>query len=296
MGVVTRHLEALIRRPPEVKPAAVAAPAAAAKPRAKTTAETIIEMEAESKKGGGFTFDVGDPLGAPTTPGELIRQAKEVLGDNSLDDVVKGVLGDDWKSFRRVGVAVDSDGLHIRGADNSITTSVTYNPKTKVVTHNLTTIPRAQQGAGKMRPILRSRLDTYAKIGVEKVKLIAGLDTGPYAWLRYGFVPDYPQELANTVVTDLTRSARNAMGKEDDWDVIEELADLDGLAKELEGNKFVNQLLIEHAKNNMPKTARLLKVKPGDSVLKGHYLNTTWEGSLDLSDQDQMAIFREYTR
>ncbi len=307
MGVITRALEQAISGAKQAaKPAA--APVNKAEElakqivkrpevtRPKSTAETIIEMEQLTKEGKGPTIDWGSPYeGTELTPGQALPKLKDTFGSIGLDDVMTGVFGDDWRKFRRVGIEPDNHGVAIKGTDGDITTKVYINPKRKTVTHELTTIPRNQQGVGRMRPILKSRLDLYEKMGMERVELIAGLDTGPYAWLRYGFVPKYPNELAETAISSVTRQARKAMGKEDDWDVVEELADLDAMAKELKGNKFINQLLIEHAKN-MPKTGKLLGVPPGTSVLKSPYLETTWEGYLDLKDPEQMSIVKEYIR
>jgi hypothetical protein len=59
--------------------------------------------------------------------------------------------------------------------------------------------PDAPADLGKA--VLRAHMETYARLGVHKIVTYANIDVGSYAWAKYGFVAEDPEEV-NTLIED----------------------------------------------------------------------------------------------
>lgn len=110
--------------------------------------------------------------------------------------------------------------------------------------------------------IYRMNIDDYRKMGIEKVKMLANLDVGGYAWAKYGFSAS-KKDVESMI-------ARNFNEVNDP-----------------KARKIVNDYYKTHdTKENFPMN--LL------SQFKDELLGTQWSGQLNLKDRKQMKVFEDY--
>jgi hypothetical protein len=119
------------------------------------------------------------------------------LGGRTPERLVRELLGDvadgrEWSAIVEVGegrvtVAADaSDGT-------SLTRVLIRDGRKLVADHEYFRV--AEQGQGLAKRVLGSSFDLYEAIRVDRVKLLANIDIGGYAWARFGFTPENLSEL-----------------------------------------------------------------------------------------------------
>jgi GNAT superfamily N-acetyltransferase len=65
-----------------------------------------------------------------------------------------------------------------------------------VVDHTYFEVLDANQGKGIAKEVLRSNFAEYERLGVDRVELNADIDSGKYAWARFGYVPASDKDAA----------------------------------------------------------------------------------------------------
>jgi hypothetical protein len=63
-------------------------------------------------------------------------------------------------------------------------------PSQKYAYHGLLSLEPKYQGGELAPKMLREQIDAYNKMGLNYVKLNAGLTSGPYSWAKYGWIPE----------------------------------------------------------------------------------------------------------
>lgn len=73
---------------------------------------------------------------------------------------------------------------------------------------------RDMTGGDLGKKMLAGNVETYQKLGLEKVKVHANIDVGGYAWAKYGYVPTRQSwnQLSNKLMSKVDRSSRRAGG------------------------------------------------------------------------------------
>lgn len=135
------------------------------------------------------------------------------------------------------------------------------------------------QDAGLAKRIFVNSLKLYEHLGVERITLTAGLEVGGYAWARYGFKPDskkslrelYDKVRENLGRLDISTRSRDLVSRlmrSDDPKTVWALSDLDMMVTDYWGERM----------------------KLGKALLLG----TTWDGELDLKDEESRVRFQQY--
>jgi 4a-hydroxytetrahydrobiopterin dehydratase len=141
-----------------------------------------------------------------------------------------------------------------------------------VVHHDFFELPDAQQGKGIAKEVLRSNFAEYDRLGVDHVELLADIDSGKYAWARFGYVPA-SDKVASKLYNELAARVKTSGAP----------ADL-----ELE--------LAAEAKKPHPNPELLWKVadsKDGFKLLAGKKSND-WQAVLDLKNERQTDRLAKY--
>ncbi|OOQ58174.1 GNAT family N-acetyltransferase [Mucilaginibacter pedocola] len=138
-----------------------------------------------------------------------------------------------------------------------------------IVKHDVLTLPTIYQKQNIGKAVLAAFLQQYEAAGVKKIKLLAALSTGGYAWARAGF------KAIDKAEVDIILAKARQMLSPLEYSIIQRLYD---------GHYNSN------AKNSafaIEEWARLKFMKP---VL----LNSKWHGELDLTDIKELSKFRDY--
>lgn len=69
------------------------------------------------------------------------------------------------------------------------------------------------KGKGIGKEVLRRSLEEYDRLGVDEIKLHANIDVGGYAWAKYGFGWDMPEELVTTTVLRIASRAEEGLDR-----------------------------------------------------------------------------------
>lgn len=151
------------------------------------------------------------------------------------------------------------------------------NPAEKYATHAYLDVSPAYRGNGIVPQMLKNQVDTYQKMGLEKVKVSAGLSAGGYTWLKYGFLPSQKD----------WDSLRSEVGysMDKDWNV--------------PTDKNIVRAIYQILKDPDPKAAWSLadiKEPTADGVPFGRAVlaGQSWHGTLDLKDKATMRRFNRY--
>ena len=171
--------------------------------------------------------------------------------------------------------------------------------------HEMLDFDTAKSGGGIAKKMLGDCVKLYDKIGVDKIRLFAGLELGAYTWGKFGFryadpvtASDHMDMVSNNALMSLKR-----FGGKDKFNP-DEKAEVHALARVLDAKDatgstplFANQLL-----SNM-KTPHLDAHFADDIAQtfpkKGTFMKwvmdgTAYDGVLDLKDKNQRATLHKY--
>lgn len=143
------------------------------------------------------------------------------------------------------------------------------------VEHAYFDLPKDLQGSGFGKIVSQNFLDFYDHLGTGKIDIAAGLDVGAYAWARYGFVPSPTSwsKLRDSIKTDVERGKIKLAGE-------------------------TLQTVTDALASDDPRSIRVLAAirEPyGDTTVgKKLLLGREWSGSLDLNNEDDYAVYRQY--
>ena len=215
---------------------------------------------------------------------EFIKTFDEVFPDNDIghEEFVMRVLGVNSLGGDKMVIRAGAfDGtINVSGGGDDIRRiHRTFWPDGIVDHRNLQLHPDAQ-GKGIAKKLMREAMDLYADMGIKRVDLLANIDTGAYAWARYGFVP-----------------------RERVWFRLRDIIN----AKFV---KWQRVAISEHTPISSDDVARLNKIlhstdpkaiwqladfeAGGEKIGKELMMGETWPGSLDLNDKESMARFHAY--
>lgn len=139
-----------------------------------------------------------------------------------------------------------------------------------LVYHSSFVVQPGTRNAGVGKTLFNNMLDLYDHLGIEKVKVSAGLSVGGYAWARFGFSPN-----------------------RDDWQVLRYRVKERAESMSPDIKAQVNLI----SKLDDPKAVWLLaalKDSKGRNVGKDMLLGSSWDGSLDLRDKEAYGVTRYY--
>lgn len=209
----------------------------------------------------------------------------------TVNDLVKTYFGPKWNEATDLEVRLTTRGeLRVDGHSPALDTMRTFSPDMKSVSHDWMKMNPKFKGTGYFKNVMKETVDLYEKMGVETINLDAGAENGAYTWLRLGFLPEDPAETAAVALSRLRIELRLA-GEEfgspafDAADTMKAYLDISG------DDRFVNQMLIEIAKESDVLKKALKTDNPMQKVMKGM---PVWTGKLDLKDTEQMEIFNKY--
>jgi hypothetical protein len=169
-------------------------------------------------------------------------------------------------------------------------------PSSKTAMHDWLKIEPGQRGGGFVKEMTKNQFEVYQAIGIQKVKLLANIDVGGYAWAKYGFLPDAKE-----------------------WDLLKahvgrRLADLErGQLIDPESSAAARLILQSPdpyhtwALSNLndpfdprgwtyvSKHGRIYQADPAiDTVGKALLVGSSWHGDFNLANPRQMERFQGY--
>ena len=215
---------------------------------------------------------------------EFIKTFDEVFPDSDIghEEFVMRVLGVNSLGGDKMVIRAGAfDGtINVSGGGDDIRRiHRTFWPDGIVDHRNLQLHPDAQ-GKGIAKKLMREAVDLYEDMGIKRVDLLANIDTGAYAWARYGFAP-----------------------RERVWFRLRDIIN----AKFV---KWQRVAISEHTPISSDDVARLNKIlhstdpkaiwqladfeAGGEKIGKELMMGETWPGSLDLNDKEAMARFHAY--
>lgn len=155
-----------------------------------------------------------------------------------------------------------------------------FDPRNKTAHHAYFRLNTGERENGVTPTILKNQIEVYKKLGIERVMLNANIDVGSYAWAKYGWTPTAGgwASLAGDIKFQLANHR---------WTV----------------SPLVKKQVEEILNNPNPKAIWLLAdltvpvagsnsqtVKIGKEML----LNRSWNGTLNLNDEESMQRFKSY--
>ncbi|NLG90377.1 MAG: hypothetical protein GX486_00770 [Acetobacter sp.] len=149
----------------------------------------------------------------------------------------------------------------------------TINFKDKFIVHDGLIIN--PEGRGYGRKLLRNSFDIYRAFGFKVVKIKAGMDSGPYVWARFGFLPTTASW--ENLRQQVHKNLEECKDEIDEYEYQDILEDID-----VEGPRAVWIL--------SDKEVRVGKEKLGYRLLKGQ----CWEGFFNFDDPDAVLRFESY--
>ncbi len=177
----------------------------------------------------------------------------------------------------RLKLKSETSGRTVGQMNRCITFSEDEAPE---VSHDLLKLQPEFQDKNLAKELLSRSVEVYDQIGIEKVTLTAGLTVGGYAWAKYGFKPDSPEETWEL------------------WDQVQ--SNLEDLSLSARTRNLVSGLL----RSDDPKTVWTLsdlgqqvEDEYGEETTLGKALlmGTAWCGELDLTDSESRQRFDQYT-
>ena len=197
--------------------------------------------------------------------------AMRVVGTNSLGDL----------RITNITATIENEGFtvsagYLNQPIYDIVREINFIDKT--VTHTNLKVNPAYQAKGLVKKVMREAMDLYQQLGMESIELVANVDVGAYAWVRYGFLPT--QEEWNHVRESLSDNLSILKYREDNNISIEEA-------------RFVQFIL---RRDDVRSIRQLAAYKQSDGRLLGKDLlrKVTWTGALDFKDKESMELFDSY--
>lgn len=233
---------------------------------------------------GRTSWDIGSTRPARSTYAEKYSEhiaphfpdQEEFLHNYFGGMYTPGEMETQWShdGFYFDGILRNTDGTRI----GTITRS--FNPESKSAYHGYLKVDEGVRGTGLVPTMLKNQIDLYQKLGIEKVKMLANIDVGAYAWARYGWLPS-PME----------------------WNILrnrfEAQFNAGYVALDPKSNWGRSQLL-DVLHNPDPRAMWDLSdlndvdLRSGEKVGKAFLLHRSWGGTLNLKDPATVRRFYDY--
>jgi len=198
--------------------------------------------------GGGATGESEKPKDKPKKKAtkDDFKKAKIVISGENEDAFVANwneKIGEDPAAFKQefmggldgtmtlsgVGDSIDIHGTIQQDGEQagSFTRNIGLNSKSAYSAYFALSRGKTKADIGKK--LLAGNIETYQRLGIEKVSVTANIDVGGYAWAKYGYVPTQSawNSLRSTLETRLTGGARSSSRERggntveaDDWDML----------------------------------------------------------------------------
>jgi hypothetical protein len=172
--------------------------------------------------------------------------------------------------------------VHISGGANNWTVQAigggfrqerTFDFYDHSVDHDRWQLSESMQGTGIGKTVFKNQMDLYDHLGINRINVHANMSVGGYAWARFGFVPT--QNSWDNTKEYVARSR------------ISEIKDA-GLKARIK-----TVLGIQNPKGIWVLAA--MTDKMGDSTVGKEMLKgTSWDGSINLKDEEQYNVVRSY--
>ena len=176
-------------------------------------------------------------------------------------DKIVSRYGIDDMDYEILGLRKDEFRLRISGGGITLMRDFKRTTDGLCVRHVVFEMPRRLQGNGISKATFRALYWEYKRMEVQKLTVHANMDIGGYTWSRYGFCAVDKSEAIKAV-------------------------EYDGAAIEVVNDYYKKKGL----SSETPFPMKLISEKLGKDAL----LNSSWDGVLDFSDPNQLAVFKSY--
>lgn len=243
------------------------------------------------------------------------------------------ILSRDLPRSMTITLTLEDDGsgrisLH---ADDKFSDDGSFALKQKLLDAGSVGVEDGHKGKGYGRTLFRNQVEFFYACGVRKFEIMAALENGGYTWARVGFLPDSvrsddfrdyclkpARDSARVLAPLLTREEKERLQKilrprcrKDFWKIADAPIDLGPRLKNVfnaaAGEGGVSECKAEKARLFLAALAEHFSVDlfeymkeraaRGESVNFGRLLltGTSWSGSLDMRDPDQMRRLADYS-
>lgn len=244
------------------------------------------ELEDLAKQG----LSVSDPKAAAA----LWHEFSPKVGPAELVDTM---LGKNWKA-EGGSITVSKGFAHIiaeKGTFHGVSmdkVTRSFDFKNGVVTHKILVLSKSSQGAGAVKKMMATSIPLYQTLGMKKINCSANIDAGAYAWSRYGFQADKPQDYARTMAKQIKAAKFPKMTPEQKLEHTTVLK----VIQEHKTNPALPTILTSMQTPHL--TARYLSentdARKGSNFLSHAMSGSEWEGHLMLNDQAQLDRLGSY--
>jgi len=228
--------------------------------------------------------------------------AEAIMGK---DSIAKGRVSGGSLEFSKERVKLYAGrGSVVHGAKINALERVVSFEKLEVDHSYLKLLP-GDQGAGAIKKMFAASIPVYKKMGLETITLYANLDAGGYAWGRYGFKTNSTAMYTSNADKGVNKAFRDLQARVN--------GELSGKAKE-EFNEIVSVIGKNKFTSNIPNVLTNIKTPELDKLVAEHssidfgransgknitfiqeaMRNKSWDGYMDLTDKDQVAILNAY--
>lgn len=158
-----------------------------------------------------------------------------------------------------------------KGLPDMVEVARTFDVTTNSVEHSLFFVGKNLQGKGLGKKVIGTYLEQYKKMGIKSIHVGANLDVGGYAWGQYGF--KLSQWSHDDILELLKDAAHNPYA---------------GPAPK-KALKYFEEWTARNGRKGFPMGD--ITGMPG---MKKYFINSNWEGYLDLDDAKALARFESY--
>jgi len=153
------------------------------------------------------------------------------------------------------------------------------------VHHDYFVMPEEKQGKGTGRQLLRGSVALYEHMGVKRIDTLANINVGGYAWARYGFVADHPEQFADAIVERMGQADRIAAYRADEFKDKKWTPTYTRIIQKIVQKHRDDPRLVWHIADASHR---------GVKIGKWLMLNMDWHAHLDLTNQEHVARLKRY--
>jgi hypothetical protein len=208
------------------------------------------------------------------------------------DFLARDMPGTPAYRYHRISPDTDSVSLSILGVEDNVTiwlTGQSIEFGADRLHNDLTNVIESRQGRGFGKTLMANCFDLAELLGLGSIELSASLEAGPYVWAKFGFRPDAGswEHAKYNIVTKLV-SMQESLPRDVVEDVYTILSKMRGAAIfEIARQYHPVNSIIYFNKDGSPLTITLGRALLAESGVR-------WKGKLDLTDENNVAIFLDY--
>lgn len=199
---------------------------------------------------------------------KLLRELNDILIPLCNTKIFKSVtLSNTYPPKIEINIQSEDCGDDERGL--ALSRVFTWENNELIVKHEFFVLPKSARNKGISKQVYRSCIQQYVNMGIQKIRIFAGLQEGGYIWAKTFFVAAHREEMAfilNVSRTKLTQRQFQAI------------------------ERIYNNYYTKNPDGNAFPIKKWAELPFMESILKG----SQWNGVIDLTNREQFTNFTKY--